>query len=48
VALRSPDELHVAASAISERIMTKTWVITGANRGLGLEIARAALVAGDK
>jgi len=25
----------------------KTWFITGANRGLGLEIARAALAAGD-
>lgn len=27
--------------------MTKTWFITGAGRGLGLEIARAALYAGD-
>lgn len=27
--------------------MTKTWLITGASRGLGLEIARAALAAGD-
>lgn len=26
----------------------RTWFITGANRGLGLEIARAALEAGDK
>jgi NAD(P)-dependent dehydrogenase (short-subunit alcohol dehydrogenase family) len=28
--------------------MTKTWFITGANRGFGLEIARAALQAGDR
>ncbi|MCC7254179.1 oxidoreductase [Hyphomicrobium sp.] len=27
---------------------TKTWFITGASRGLGLEIARAALEAGDQ
>lgn len=27
--------------------MMKTWLVTGANRGLGLEIARAALAAGD-
>lgn len=27
--------------------MKKTWFITGASRGLGLEIARAALAAGD-
>lgn len=27
--------------------MNKTWFITGASRGLGLEIARAALAAGD-
>lgn len=27
--------------------MTKTWLITGANRGVGLEIARAALKTGD-
>lgn len=26
----------------------KTWIITGANRGLGLEIAKAVLNAGDK
>lgn len=26
----------------------KTWFITGANRGLGLEVARAALQSGDK
>jgi NAD(P)-dependent dehydrogenase (short-subunit alcohol dehydrogenase family) len=26
--------------------MTKTWMITGANRGLGLEMARAVLGAG--
>jgi NAD(P)-dependent dehydrogenase (short-subunit alcohol dehydrogenase family) len=26
----------------------KTWFITGANRGLGLEIARAALASGDR
>lgn len=26
----------------------RTWFITGANRGLGLEVARAALEAGDK
>lgn len=28
--------------------MSKTWFITGANRGLGFEIAKAALVAGDR
>ena len=28
--------------------MQKTWFITGANRGLGLEIAKAALRAGDR
>jgi NAD(P)-dependent dehydrogenase (short-subunit alcohol dehydrogenase family) len=28
--------------------MKKTWFITGANRGLGLEIAKAALRAGDQ
>jgi NAD(P)-dependent dehydrogenase (short-subunit alcohol dehydrogenase family) len=28
--------------------MTKTWLITGATRGLGLEIAKAALRAGDR
>ncbi|MCU1527346.1 MAG: short-chain dehydrogenase [Frondihabitans sp.] len=28
--------------------MTKTWLITGAGRGFGLEIARAALEAGDR
>lgn len=28
--------------------MSKTWFITGASRGLGAEIARAALSAGDK
>lgn len=27
--------------------MSKIWIITGANRGIGLEIARAALAAGD-
>ncbi len=27
--------------------MIKTWFITGAGRGLGLEVARAALNAGD-
>ncbi|POP43657.1 short-chain dehydrogenase/reductase [Superficieibacter electus] len=27
--------------------MSKTWLITGASRGLGLEMARAALAAGD-
>lgn len=27
--------------------MTKTWFITGSSRGLGLEIARAALASGD-
>jgi NAD(P)-dependent dehydrogenase (short-subunit alcohol dehydrogenase family) len=27
--------------------MAKTWFITGASRGLGLEIARAALENGD-
>jgi NAD(P)-dependent dehydrogenase (short-subunit alcohol dehydrogenase family) len=26
----------------------KTWFITGANRGIGLEIARAALDVGDQ
>lgn len=26
----------------------KTWLITGANRGLGLEIARAVLMAGHQ
>ena len=26
--------------------MTKTWLITGAGRGMGVEFARAALVAG--
>jgi len=28
--------------------MSKTWFITGANRGLGFEIAKAALAAGDR
>ena len=28
--------------------MSKIWVITGANRGIGFEIAKAALKAGDK
>lgn len=28
--------------------MSKVWFITGASRGIGLEIARAALAAGDK
>ena len=28
--------------------MTKTWFITGANRGIGAEIASAALAAGDR
>ena len=28
--------------------MSKVWFITGANRGIGLEIARAALAAGDR
>ncbi len=28
--------------------MSKTWFITGANRGLGAEIAKAALRAGDR
>src|ERR1700741_3988070 len=28
--------------------MQKTWFITGASRGLGLEIAKAALLAGDR
>jgi NAD(P)-dependent dehydrogenase (short-subunit alcohol dehydrogenase family) len=28
--------------------MAKTWFITGATRGLGLEIAKAALLAGDR
>lgn len=27
--------------------MIKTWFITGASRGIGAEIAKAALVAGD-
>jgi NAD(P)-dependent dehydrogenase (short-subunit alcohol dehydrogenase family) len=26
--------------------MTKTWLITGAGRGMGVEFARAALAAG--
>jgi NAD(P)-dependent dehydrogenase (short-subunit alcohol dehydrogenase family) len=29
-------------------MMTKTWFITGATRGLGLEVAKAALRAGDR
>jgi NAD(P)-dependent dehydrogenase (short-subunit alcohol dehydrogenase family) len=33
---------------IKETTMTKTWLITGAGRGFGREIARAALEAGDQ
>ena len=28
--------------------MSKTWFITGASRGLGVDIANAALKAGDR
>jgi NAD(P)-dependent dehydrogenase (short-subunit alcohol dehydrogenase family) len=28
--------------------MSKVWMITGANRGIGLEIARAVLAAGNQ
>ena len=28
------------------KAMTKTWLITGAGRGMGVEFARAALAAG--
>jgi len=28
--------------------MPKTWFVTGATRGIGAEIARAALAAGDR
>jgi hypothetical protein len=27
---------------------TKTWIITGASRGFGLEISKAVLASGDK
>jgi NAD(P)-dependent dehydrogenase (short-subunit alcohol dehydrogenase family) len=33
---------------LKEIDMSKVWMITGANRGLGLEISRAALAAGER
>jgi NAD(P)-dependent dehydrogenase (short-subunit alcohol dehydrogenase family) len=35
-------------AAQEEKTMSKTWLITGAGRGFGLEIARAVLEAGDR
>jgi NAD(P)-dependent dehydrogenase (short-subunit alcohol dehydrogenase family) len=35
-------------SATGVEMMSKVWFITGAGRGMGLEIAKAALAAGDK
>lgn len=40
--------LRVLRAVLERRANVKNWFITGANRGLGLEIARAALARGDK
>jgi NAD(P)-dependent dehydrogenase (short-subunit alcohol dehydrogenase family) len=37
-----------ANSATGVEMMSKVWFITGAGRGMGLEIAKAAMAAGDK
>src|SRR3981081_1680098 len=35
-------------SVLMELTMQKTWFITGASRGLGVQIAKAAMQAGDR
>src|SRR2546426_7742015 len=43
----SPRQLHSWRQG-PETSMTKVWLITGAGRGLGAEIAKAALAVGDR
>jgi len=35
-------------NGLGDRVMSKVWLITGAGRGLGVDIAKAALAAGQK
>jgi NAD(P)-dependent dehydrogenase (short-subunit alcohol dehydrogenase family) len=45
--LRGADSTPYEAKGVSTvKAMTKTWLITGAGRGMGVEFARAALAAG--
>ena len=37
---------YQSKSGTTVKAMTKTWLITGAGRGMGVEFARAALAAG--
>jgi hypothetical protein len=42
------DAASQASMSQGDRNMSKVWFITGAGRGMGVDIAKAALAAGNK
>jgi hypothetical protein len=44
--LAEPQWFNLAQKPTNHIMVTKVWFITGANRGIGAEIAKAALAAG--